>query len=73
MWAPEERGKAIAIFSLAPLLGPVVGPVCGGWLVMKVTQEASTEFLIFPVGSLNAQRGDGCSGQPLSRMWEYNC
>jgi len=31
MWRPEERGKAIAIYSLAPLLGPVIGPVCGGW------------------------------------------
>ncbi|PPQ81816.1 hypothetical protein CVT25_013652 [Psilocybe cyanescens] len=35
MWAPEERGRAIAIYSLAPLLGPVVGPICGGWLVLK--------------------------------------
>ncbi|KAJ7878289.1 MFS polyamine transporter [Mycena leptocephala] len=28
----EERGKAIAIFSLAPLLGPVVGPLCGAFI-----------------------------------------
>lgn len=33
VWHPEERGKAIAIYSLAPLLGPVIGPVCGGWYV----------------------------------------
>lgn len=32
-WHPEERGRAIAIYSLAPLLGPVFGPVCGGWCV----------------------------------------
>jgi MFS family permease len=31
VWHAEERGKAIAIYSLAPLLGPVIGPVCGGW------------------------------------------
>lgn len=31
VWRAEERGKAIAIYSLAPLLGPVIGPVCGGW------------------------------------------
>jgi hypothetical protein len=30
---PEERGQAIAIYSLAPLLGPVIAPVCGGWYV----------------------------------------
>ena len=29
----EERGKAIAMYSLAPLLGPALGPVCGAWLV----------------------------------------
>jgi hypothetical protein len=26
-WRAEERGKAIAIYSLAPFLGPVVGPI----------------------------------------------
>ncbi|KDR79426.1 hypothetical protein GALMADRAFT_243502 [Galerina marginata CBS 339.88] len=36
-WHPEERGKAIAIYSLAPLLGPVVGPVCGGWIAERST------------------------------------
>ncbi|KAJ2916653.1 hypothetical protein MD484_g3756, partial [Candolleomyces efflorescens] len=37
VWHPEERGKAIAIYSLAPLLGPVFGPVCGGWIAEKST------------------------------------
>ncbi|PPQ78471.1 hypothetical protein CVT25_011866 [Psilocybe cyanescens] len=37
MWAPEERGRAIAIYSLAPLLGPVVGPICGGWIAERTT------------------------------------
>ena len=30
-WHAEERGKAVAIYSLAPLLGPVIGPVAGAW------------------------------------------
>ncbi len=34
MWSAEERGKAIAIYSLAPLLGPVLGPICGAWWVI---------------------------------------
>ncbi|KIM38559.1 hypothetical protein M413DRAFT_20020 [Hebeloma cylindrosporum] len=37
VWHPEERGKAIAIYSLAPLLGPVIGPVCGGWIAERST------------------------------------
>ncbi|OBZ79510.1 hypothetical protein A0H81_01194 [Grifola frondosa] len=32
MWTPEERGQAIAIYSLAPLLGPVIGPIAGAWI-----------------------------------------
>ncbi|OJA17353.1 hypothetical protein AZE42_13196 [Rhizopogon vesiculosus] len=30
-WLPHERGQAVAIFSLAPLLGPVIGPITGAW------------------------------------------
>ncbi|KAF9531460.1 MFS polyamine transporter [Crepidotus variabilis] len=37
IWPAEQRGKAIAIYSLAPLLGPVIGPVCGGWIAEKST------------------------------------
>jgi multidrug resistance protein len=29
---PEERGKSIAIYSLAPLLGPALGPIAGGFI-----------------------------------------
>ncbi|KAF8915643.1 major facilitator superfamily domain-containing protein [Mucidula mucida] len=37
MWRPEERGKAVAIYSLATLLGPVVGPIAGGWIAEKTS------------------------------------
>lgn len=30
---PEKRGAAMAIWSVGPLLGPVIGPVCAGFLV----------------------------------------
>ncbi|ETI29371.1 hypothetical protein G647_01824 [Cladophialophora carrionii CBS 160.54] len=33
----EERGKAISIYSLAPLLGPAVGPIAGGFIALKTT------------------------------------
>ncbi|KAK8152891.1 MFS multidrug transporter-like protein [Phyllosticta citrichinensis] len=37
MFRPEERGKAIAIYSLAPLLGPAVGPIAGGFIAENTT------------------------------------
>ncbi|KAF8215128.1 major facilitator superfamily domain-containing protein [Mycena galopus ATCC 62051] len=37
IWDAEERGQAVAIYSLAPLLGPVVGPVCGAFIAEKST------------------------------------
>ncbi|KAI0833706.1 MFS polyamine transporter [Trametes gibbosa] len=37
LWKPEERGQAIALYSLAPLLGPVIGPTCGAWIAQKST------------------------------------
>lgn len=37
LWAPHERGQAIAVYSLAPLLGPVLGPVAGAWIAEKST------------------------------------
>lgn len=30
IWLPQERGKAMALYSLMPLLGPAVGPIAGG-------------------------------------------
>ncbi|OCH94668.1 MFS polyamine transporter [Obba rivulosa] len=37
LWVPEERGQAIAIYSLAPLLGPAIGPVAGAWIAQLST------------------------------------
>ncbi|KAJ7067427.1 MFS polyamine transporter [Mycena amicta] len=37
IWSPEERGQALAIYTLAPLLGPVVGPVCGAFIAQRST------------------------------------
>lgn len=34
---PEERGKSIAIYSLAPLLGPAIGPIAGGFIAERTT------------------------------------
>ncbi|KAE8154174.1 major facilitator superfamily domain-containing protein [Aspergillus avenaceus] len=37
LWAAEERGQAVGIYSLAPLLGPVIGPLTGGWITERTT------------------------------------
>ncbi|KAH7390795.1 MFS multidrug transporter-like protein [Phaeosphaeria sp. MPI-PUGE-AT-0046c] len=34
---PEERGRAISIYSLAPLLGPSIGPIAGGFISQHTT------------------------------------
>lgn len=34
---PEERGRAIAVYSLAPLIGPAVGPIAGGFISENTT------------------------------------
>lgn len=33
MMPPEQRGRAMSLWSLGPLVGPVIGPVCAGFLV----------------------------------------
>jgi MFS family permease len=33
----EDRGKAISLFTMGPLLGPALGPVAGGWVAEKTT------------------------------------
>ncbi|PWN95356.1 MFS general substrate transporter [Tilletiopsis washingtonensis] len=32
VWPPEQRATAMAVFSLAPQMGPVLGPIMGGWI-----------------------------------------
>ncbi|KAK9490126.1 major facilitator superfamily domain-containing protein [Lipomyces doorenjongii] len=36
-WRAHERGKSLAVYSLAPLLGPAVGPIAGGFVVENST------------------------------------
>ena len=36
-WRPEQRGRAISVYSLAPLLGPAVGPIAGGFITENTT------------------------------------
>ncbi|TVY57264.1 Efflux pump vrtL [Lachnellula cervina] len=43
LFAAEERGKAVSIYSLAPLLGPAVGPIAGGF----ITENTSWRWVFY--------------------------
>lgn len=61
MWIPEQRGQAIAVYSLAPLLGPVIGPIAGGFIVENTTwrwvfySTSAASVLVQAVGLFNLQ------------------
>jgi MFS transporter, DHA2 family, multidrug resistance protein len=51
-YPPEERGKAMAIWGMGVMVGPVLGPTLGGWL----TDAASwrwTFYINVPIGALS--------------------
>lgn len=37
LWNPTERGRAMALYSLMPLLGPAIGPIAGGFIAQYST------------------------------------
>ncbi|KAF4122536.1 Sugar (and other) transporter [Geosmithia morbida] len=49
-WSADERGGAVAIYSLAPFLGPVIGPIAGGYL----TQYISWRWIFWAISILDA-------------------
>lgn len=49
LYKPEERGKAMAVWGLGVMFGPVLGPTLGGWLTEMVSWRW-TFFINVPVG-----------------------
>ncbi|KAF4971970.1 hypothetical protein FZEAL_9708 [Fusarium zealandicum] len=49
-WRAEERGTATAIYSLAPFLGPAIGPIAGGYL----TQYMNWRWVFWVVSMADA-------------------
>ena len=45
IWEPVERGRAMSIFYLGPLLGPIVSPLVGGALTLGFGWRACMYFL----------------------------
>jgi multidrug resistance protein len=37
LFPAEQRGRAVGIYSLAPLLGPAIGPIAGGFITENTT------------------------------------
>lgn len=35
LFEPEQRDMAMSIFSAGPLFGPVLGPICGGFIAQR--------------------------------------
>jgi hypothetical protein len=55
VWRAEERGKSISIYSLAPLLGPAVGPIGESldwslYLVLGISQGSGRGYHIHSSG-----------------------
>jgi DHA2 family multidrug resistance protein len=48
----EERGKAMAIWGLGVMVGPVLGPTLGGWLT-DVASWRWTFYINLPIGGLS--------------------
>lgn len=46
LWEPQERGKAIGIFSLGPMLGPLAAPIIGGALTIQWDWRSTQWFLV---------------------------
>lgn len=38
LFEPQERESAMGLYSLAPLLGPAIGPLVGGWIVQELNE-----------------------------------
>ena len=51
IYPPERRGSAMALFGVAVMVGPVLGPVLGGWLTENYTWRW-VFYINLPIGAL---------------------
>ncbi|KAI0747878.1 MFS general substrate transporter [Daedaleopsis nitida] len=54
MWIARERGFASSIYATAPWMGPVVGPIVGGWVSQSRLGWRFSFWIMFIVSALNA-------------------
>ena len=75
LFTAEQRGRAIAIYSLAPLLGPAVGPVAGGFvrlILLKSYSFAKSRETGSCFGSHHQWRALGFLSSPMNALPQYN-
>ena len=46
IWEPKERGRAMGIFYLGPLMGPLFAPIIGGGLALEWGWRSTQWFLV---------------------------
>jgi DHA2 family multidrug resistance protein len=51
IYTPAERGSAMALFGVSVMVGPVLGPVIGGWLTDNLTWRW-VFYINLPIGAL---------------------
>src|SRR4051794_18481802 len=51
IYTPEERGSAMAMFGVSVMVGPVLGPVIGGWLTDNISWRW-VFYINLPIGLL---------------------
>ncbi|EIW60614.1 MFS general substrate transporter [Trametes versicolor FP-101664 SS1] len=54
MWIARERGIAAALYGTAPWMGPVLGPIVGGWISETSLGWRFAFWIMFIVSALNA-------------------
>ena len=52
IWEVRERGKAMGIFYLGPLMGPLFAPIIGGALAQRLGWRSTQWFLVIYGGVL---------------------
>ena len=70
-YRPEERGTANALYNLAPLLGPSLGPLAGGKLIFMPCIMDVSDSHAMQVSSSSAFLGAGFSTFPPSSILSY--
>ncbi|OYX73149.1 MAG: EmrB/QacA family drug resistance transporter [Rhizobiales bacterium 32-66-11] len=51
IYTPQERGSAMALFGVSVMVGPVLGPVIGGWLTDNISWRW-VFYINLPIGLL---------------------
>ncbi len=52
IWESKERGRAMGIFYLGPLMGPLLAPIIGGYLAQALGWRSTMWFLVIYGGIL---------------------